>query len=202
MVTIFPPSTPHGSTARHVRIGQRISARRGPTKDLRPGSGRHQRTRKYGLVTTSVGPKLWTVRWDDGAETTERSTQLRPEPPTAGEELASSPHATPSDDHTNRRLVHAHPSNALSKFRVELLPVDSVVRTAPTEGNGREIVEYINFENQPTLPTDASPSAKRRSTYSGYFYRIDPYATDIMLPPTSPLIAFKAYQVGFLAPCW
>jgi hypothetical protein len=199
MVTILPPSTPRGSTARHVRIGQRVSARRGPIEDLKPGSRRHQRARKYGLVTASVGPKLWTVRWDDGAETAERSAQLRVELPTAGEELTSSPHG---DDHTNWKLVPAHPSNALSKFCVELLPVDSAVRTAPTEGNGKEIAENINFENQPTLPTDASPSAKRGSTCSRYFYCNDPYAKDIMLPPPSPLLALKAYQVGFLAPCW
>jgi hypothetical protein len=95
----------------------------------------------------------------------------------------------------------AHPSNTLSKFRVELLPVDSAVRTAPTEGNGREMAENIKFENQPTLPTDAFPSPKRGSTCSGYFYRNDPYATDLMLPPPSPLLALMAYQVGFLAPC-
>jgi hypothetical protein len=41
MATILPPSTPRGSTARHVRIGQTVSARRGPTEDLRPGSRRH-----------------------------------------------------------------------------------------------------------------------------------------------------------------
>jgi hypothetical protein len=132
----------------------------------------------------------------------QRSTQLRAELPTAGEELASSPPAAPGDDHTHWKLVPAHPSYALSKSFVELLPVDSAVRTAPTEGNGREIAENINIENQPTLPTDASPSAKRGSTCSGYFYRNDPYATDIMLPPPSPMLALKASQVGFLAPCW
>jgi hypothetical protein len=100
MATILTPSTPRGSTARHFRIGQRVSARRGPTEDLRPGSRSHQRARKYGLVTTSVGPRLWTVRWDDGAETTERSTQLRAKLPTAREELASSPPPMPGDDHT------------------------------------------------------------------------------------------------------
>ena len=186
MATILPPSTPRGTSARHVRIGQRVSARRGPIEDLKPGSRRHQRARKYGLVTASVGPKLWTVRWDDGAETTERSTQLRAELPTAGEELASSPPPTPGDDHTNWRLVPAHPSNTLSKFCVELLLVDSAVRTAPTEGIGREIAENVNFENQPTLPTDASPSAKRGSACSGYFYRNEPYATDIMPPLLHP----------------
>jgi hypothetical protein len=103
MATILPPSTPRGSIARQVRIGQRVSARRGPTEDLRPGSRRHQRARQYGVVIASVGPKLWTVRWDDVAETTERSTQLRAELPTAGEELASSPPSTPGDDHTNGR---------------------------------------------------------------------------------------------------
>ena len=89
------------------------------------------------------------------------SGPLTTEVPTAGEELASSPLATHGDDHTIWRLVLAHPSNALSKFRVELLHVDSAVRTAPTEGNGREISENVYFENQPTLPTDASPSRKR-----------------------------------------
>jgi hypothetical protein len=79
---------------------------------------------------------------------------------------------------------------------MEFLPVDSAVRTAPTEGNGREIAEYLIFENQPTLPTDASPYAKRGSTCSGYFYRNDPYATDFMLSPPSPLLALKAYQAG------
>jgi hypothetical protein len=90
----------------------------------------------------------------------------------------------------------------MSKFRVELLPIDSAVRTTPTEGTSKEIAENINFENQPTLPTDASPFAKRGSTFSGYFYRNDPYAMDLMLPPPSPMLALKAYQVGFLAPCW
>ena len=150
----------------------------------------------------SVGPKLWTVRWDVGAETTEQSTQLLAKLPTPGEELASSPPPTPGDDQTNWILVPAHPSNTLSKFRVELLLVDSAVRTAPTEGTGRKIAENINFENQPPLPTDASPSPKLGSTCNGYFYRNDPYATDLMLPPRSPLLALMAYQVGFRAPCW
>jgi hypothetical protein len=82
MATIFPPSSPRGRTARNVRIGRRVSARRGHVEDLKLGSRRHQRTRKYdGLVNASVGQKLWTVRWDDGAETTERSSQLRAELP-------------------------------------------------------------------------------------------------------------------------
>jgi hypothetical protein len=33
------------------------------------------------------------------------------------------------------------------------------MRAAPTEGIGSEMVEYMNFQNQPTLPTDAPPSA-------------------------------------------
>jgi hypothetical protein len=143
--------------------------------------------------------------WDDGAETTERHTQLRAELPTAGEERASSPPPTLGDDHTNWRLVHAHPPNTLPKSRVELQPFDSALRAAPTEGTcivGRKIAENMNFENQLTLPTDASPYAKRGSTCSGYFYRNDPYTTDFMLPSSSPLLALKAYQVGFLAPCW
>jgi hypothetical protein len=181
MATILPPSTPRGSTARHVRIGQRVSARRGPIGDLRPGSRRHQRARKYSLVTASVWPKFWTVRWDDGAETTERSTQFRVELSTAGEERARSPPPTLGDDHTNWRLVYAHPPNTLSDFLVELLHVDSALRTALTEGTRREIAENINFENQPTLLTDASPSAKRGSTCSGYFWRNDPYTADLML---------------------
>jgi hypothetical protein len=85
MATILLPSSPRGRTARNVRIGQRVSARRGPIEDLRLVTRRHQRARKYdGLVNASLGHKLWTVRWDDGAETTERSSQLRAKLPTPG----------------------------------------------------------------------------------------------------------------------
>ena len=144
MATILPPSTPRGSTARHVRIGQRLSARRGPTEDQWPGSRRHQRARKYGLVTASVGPKLWTVRWDDGAETTERSTQLRAELPTAGEELASSPPPTPGDDHTNLRLVLAHPSNTCL-----LYTSDAADDSLRVDLGGRRIIKKIFFVSLP-----------------------------------------------------
>jgi hypothetical protein len=55
---------------------------------------------------------------------------------------------------------------------VELLPFDSDLRTAPTEGTcivGGKIAENMNFENQPALPTDVSPYAKRGSTCSEYY---------------------------------
>ena len=44
------------------------------------------------------------------------------------------------------------------EFLVELLLADSTMRAAPTEGTGSEMAENLTFENEPALPTDASPS--------------------------------------------
>lgn len=69
---------------RAIGVGTRVSARRGPLLAVQEGQKRAQRARKYGTVTEAVWQQEWSVLWDDGVVTREKTKQIRQEASAAG----------------------------------------------------------------------------------------------------------------------
>jgi hypothetical protein len=109
----------------NINSGARVSARRGPFLPILDGQRRSQRARKYGTVTTAVGQREWSVMWDDGAVTVEKSTQLRKESVASGHEItppgtvrvpqrATLPHSGPTEGTEQPATVGGGPDRALA----------------------------------------------------------------------------------------
>jgi hypothetical protein len=69
---------------KQITIGSRVSAPRGPFQDLNDGRKRKRRSICFGVIIQSVGNNEWVVKYDDGREMREKSTQLKLHTASAG----------------------------------------------------------------------------------------------------------------------
>jgi len=62
---------------KHITIGSRVSAPKGLFLDLNDSMKRKRRYICFGVVIQSVGNTEWVVKYDDGREMREKSTQVK-----------------------------------------------------------------------------------------------------------------------------
>ncbi len=81
---VRPRGTSAIMTFKQITIGSRVSAPRGPFLQLDDGKKRKRRAISFGVVIQSTDNNEWVVRYDDGRELREKSTQLKLHPTSAG----------------------------------------------------------------------------------------------------------------------
>ena len=89
-----------------ITLGFRVSAPRDELEPPAPGRQRGRKKRLYGNVIESIGNNEWKVLYDNGLILTEKSSQLKLEPDTAGVQLVlqPSPNAPPPQSRKKLKL--------------------------------------------------------------------------------------------------